>query len=72
MILHAGTPEPELVYARKGEVDGLHAEIKRLTAALRDAHGLIDNDLVGPWVMAHKLDAVLGIDHQQSTSGSET
>lgn len=34
MIMHAGSPEPELVYARKGEIEGLHAEIKRLRAAL--------------------------------------
>lgn len=39
------------------------AEIERLRAALIDAHGLIDNDLVGPWIMAHKLDDVLAIEH---------
>lgn len=36
-------------------------ENERLRAALRDAHLLIDNDLVGPWIMTHKLDDVLGI-----------
>ena len=34
-------------------------EIERLRRALQDAHGLIDNDLVIPWIMAHKLDDVL-------------
>jgi hypothetical protein len=29
---HAGTPEPELVYARKGEIEALHDEIERLRA----------------------------------------
>jgi hypothetical protein len=35
------------------------AEVERLKAALRDAHKLIDNDLVNVWIMAHKLDDVL-------------
>jgi len=43
------------------------AEIERLRAALRDAHGLIDNELVTPWIIRHKLDDVL-IGHQQSTN----
>lgn len=35
------------------------AEIERLRAAIRDAHGLIDNDFVIPWIIAHKLDDVI-------------
>lgn len=48
----------------KAEEDRMNArsEIERLTAAVRDAHKLIDNELVGPWVAAHKLDDVLGDD----------
>lgn len=37
----------------------LENENERLRAALRDAHKLIDNDLVVPWIMAHKLDDIL-------------
>lgn len=37
----------------------LVAEIVRLRAAVREAQHLIDNDLVCPWIMAHKLDDVL-------------
>lgn len=45
--------------------DGLRERNERLVAALRDAHALIPNELVGPWVAAHNLDGVLGIGHQQ-------
>ena len=31
-------------------------EILGLRAAVEDAQKLIDNDLVGPWIAAHKLD----------------
>lgn len=34
-------------------------EISSLKEALRAAHGLIDNDLVIPWIIAYKLDDVL-------------
>lgn len=39
-------------------------EIERLRKAVRDAHALIDNDLVIPWIIANKLDDVLGLNQQ--------
>jgi hypothetical protein len=33
--------------------------ISKFSSALKDAVKLIDNDLVGPWIAAHKLDGVL-------------
>lgn len=33
--------------------------IQTLIAALKDAHALINNDLVGPWVARHGLDQFL-------------
>lgn len=48
----------------------LEAENERLLAAIRDAHALIDNDLVIPWIMAHKLDAILGADAQERGNNS--
>lgn len=44
---------------QQAEIASKNAEIERLRAAIRDAHALIDNDLVGPWVAAHKLDDIL-------------
>jgi hypothetical protein len=31
---------------------------------VRDAHALIDNDLVGPWAAAHKLNDILMQKHK--------
>lgn len=40
--VHVGIQEPELVYARKGEVDALRAEIARLQEAKRAALKVAD------------------------------
>lgn len=58
-------------YARElaRQVDELEAENAKLRAALRDAHGLIDNDLVVPWIMAHKLDDILNEQLAQKKRG---
>lgn len=45
----------QLIEAAKESV----VEIERLQEALRDAHKLIDNDIVIPWIIRHKLDDIL-------------
>ena len=57
------------IRAWHSEAERLRAENARLREAVRDAHALIDNNLVGPWIMAHRLDEVLSYQQQGGDNG---
>ena len=70
MSYHAGAPEPELVYARKGEVAELHAKIKKLRGAISQIHDVcIDNGVAGcDTAMALKFVRSVALQALESTS----
>ena len=51
--------EAEGIYTDQNICENAIEEIERMRTALKDAQTLIDNDLVGPWMAAHKLDEIL-------------
>lgn len=61
--IDSGSPEGSMMYEAADE-------IARLRLAVSDAYRLIDNDLVIPWIIAHRLDDVLGTSCQPGPAGA--